>query len=202
VSKVKNSIGNIIKLSGIIALLLIAAYFATEFPKSSTIDFTIIRDKLQATVFKDEEKKEDPATFTEDLAPLDKQQKRSAHLDATRAKQYVESATSDYYQGSYEEALRRLERAKIYDPTNFSIFKLSGQIFFEKNKFRKAFNNWERATQLPNDDQTISRDIDVLKRLLRYSRNEIDRLQRTLNRDPQNRLVRARLKELEDQMRE
>ena len=199
----KESIGNFIKYGGTIALLLIAGYFFSEVPKSTTIDFTIIRDKLAANVY--EKLSPEPIDGTASATSEEgaqQQKARESYLDTTRARQYLESATNDYYHGSYEEALRRLERAKIYDPTNFSIFKLSGQIFFEKSKFRKAFNNWERATQLPNDDQTISRDIDVLKRLLRYSRTEIDRLQRTLNREPNNRLVRARLKELEEQMQD
>ena len=201
--KVKESIGNFIKYGGIITLLLVAGYFLSEVPKSTTIDFTIIRDKLAANVYEKlaPEVAETIASATSE--EVQRQQKaREDYLDTTRAREYLESATNDYYHGCYEEALRRLERAKIYDPTNFSIFKLSGQIFFEKSKFRKAFNNWERATQLPNDDQTISRDIDVLKRLLRYSRTEIDRLQRALNREPNNRLVKARLKELEEQMQD
>lgn len=196
----KDSIGNLIKYGGIIALILIATFFITEFPSSSNIDFSRIRDRLSSAVGHQTATVEDQIA-TETITP-ENYQKRQDYLDATRAQNYVETATSDYYQGSHEDALRRLERAKIHDPTNYSIFKLSGQIFFEKNKFRKAFNNWERATQLPNNDKTISRDIDVLKRLLRYSRNEIDRLQRTLNREPRNRLVRARLKELEEQMQE
>jgi tetratricopeptide (TPR) repeat protein len=197
---VKDSIGNLIKYGGIIALIIVASFFLTEFPASSTIDFSIIRDKLTATANKVRRPEETAIASATELPEIDKQ--RQDYLDSKRAKAYIERATSNYYQGSYEEALRRLERAKIHDPTNYSIFKLSGQIFFEKNKFRKAFNNWERATQLPNSDRTISRDIDVLKRLLRYSRNEIDKLQRTLNREPNNRLVRARLRELEDQMQD
>lgn len=199
-SKVKDSIGNLIKYGGIIALLLVASFFLTEFPASSTIDFTIIRDKLTATVNKINQPEEASIASATELPEIDKQ--RQDYLDTRRAKHYIESATNNYYKGSYEEALRRLERAKLHDPTNYSIFKLSGQIFFEKNKFRKAFNSWERATQLPHSDRTISRDIDVLKRLLRYSRNEIDKLQRTLYREPNNRLVRARLQELEDQMQD
>jgi tetratricopeptide (TPR) repeat protein len=198
VSTVKDNIGNLIKYGGIIALLLVVGYFASEFPKSSSIDFTNIRNKLAAGVFNEPPPPSQVATSTADPAQAERQQ----HIDTTRAREYLESATNDYYHGSYEEALRRLDRAKIYDPTNYTIFKLSGQIFFEKNKFRKAFNNWERAAQLPHNDRTISRDVDVLKRLLRYSRNEVDQLQRTLNKDPNNRLVRARLKELEEQLRE
>lgn len=200
-SQVKENIGNFIKYGGIIALLLVAGYFVSEFPRSTSIDFTTIRNKLSAAVFVEEAETSTGvvATYTDEIVQT---KQREHHLDTTRAREYLESATNDYYHGSFEEALRRLERAKIYDPTNYTIFKLSGQIFFERNKFRKAFNNWERATQLPNDDQTISRDIDVLKRLLRYSRNEVDRLQHTLNREPDNKLVRARLKELEEQLRD
>ena len=142
---------------------------------------------------------EDIASEPEALAAI---QSRNRYLNESRAREYVESATTDYYHGSYEEALRRLERARIYDPSNYSIFKLSGQIFYEKNKLRKAFNDWERANQLPNDDRTISRDLDVLRRLIRYSRTEMDRLQRTVNREPDNRIARARLRELEEQMRD
>jgi tetratricopeptide (TPR) repeat protein len=199
VSKVKKGLGNLIKIGGIIALLLVAAYFTTWFPKSSTIDFTIIRDKLRSAVF-EQKPDEQVATGSAEVVEMGGAKKRKDVVDTRRARHYVESATDDYYKGSYEDALRRLERAKIYDPNNYSVFKLSGQIFFEKQKFRKAFNNWERASQLPNSDHTISRDIDVLKRLLRYSRTEIDKLQRTLNREPHNKVARARLQELREQM--
>jgi len=119
-----------------------------------------------------------------------------------RAKAYVETAIRDYYNGSYEEALKRLERAKLYDPSSYEALRLSGQILFEKSFYRKAFNDWSRATQIPNDDQKISRDIDVLKRLLRYSRNEMDRLQRTIYRHPQDRVAVEKLKELQAKMAE
>lgn len=198
-STMKNGLGNLIKIGGITALILIAAYFTAWFPKSSSIDFTIIRDKLRSAVMK-EKIPDQLATETAEIREMGNTKERKEVVDTRRARHYVESATDDYYKGSYEDALRRLERAKIYDPNNYSVFKLSGQIFFEKQKFRKAFNNWERASQLPNSDHTISRDIDVLKRLLRYSRTEIDKLQRTLNRDPNNKLARARLKELREQM--
>jgi len=194
-----------LKIIGAILLLLAVGYFFSSIPSATSIDFTTMRKNLASFGIRTEVEEPVPVasitrTIEEDLAA--RNEERDKHVNESRARQYVESAINDYYQGSYEEALRRLDRARIYDPSNFSIFKLSGQIFFEKNKFRKAFNDWERANQLPNDDRTINRDLDVLKRLIRYSRNEIDRLNRTLNREPDNMVAKARLKELEEQMRE
>ncbi|PKL48133.1 MAG: hypothetical protein CVV42_10770 [Candidatus Riflebacteria bacterium HGW-Riflebacteria-2] len=197
----KGNLGNYIKIGLLIALLLFAGYMISEVPHSTAIDFSSVRRNLGSTAARTPEP--DPntelASGSEGLAAI---QSRNKYLNESRAREYVESATTDYYHGSYEEALRRLERARIYDPSNYSIFKLSGQIFFEKNKLRKAFNDWERANQLPNDDRTIARDLDVLRRLIRYSRTEMDRLQRTVNREPDNRIARARLRELEEQMRD
>ena len=197
----KGNLGNIIKIGLLIALLLFAGYMISEVPRSTAIDFSSVRRNLGSTAARDPvpDPDEELASSPEGLAAI---QSRNKYLNESRAREYVESATSDYYHGSYEEALRRLERARIYDPSNYSIFKLSGQIFFEKNKLRKAFNDWERANQLPNDDRTIARDLDVLRRLIRYSRTEMDRLQRTVNREPDNRIARARLRELEEQMRD
>jgi len=204
VSKVKKFLPQL-KIIGAILLLLAVGYFFSSIPSATSIDFTTMRKNLASFGIRTEVEEPVPVasitrTIEEDLAA--RNEERDKHVNESRARQYVESAINDYYQGSYEEALRRLDRARIYDPSNFSIFKLSGQIFFEKNKFRKAFNDWERANQLPNDDRTINRDLDVLKRLIRYSRNEIDRLNRTLNREPDNMVAKARLKELEEQMRE
>lgn len=197
----KGNLASIIKISGVILLLLVVGYLVSEVPKSTSIDFSTVRRNLGNTAERDQEPDMEQLNASE-TEPLEVIQARNKYLNENRARQYVESATTDYYHGSYEEALRRLERARIYDPSNYSIFKLSGQIFFEKNKFRKAFNDWERANQLPNDDRTISRDLDVLRRLIRYSRTEMDRLQRDVNKDPDDRVARARLKELEEQMRD
>jgi len=204
VSKVKKFLPQL-KIIGAILLLLAVGYFFSSIPAATSIDFGTMRKNLATFGIRTEIEEPLPVasitkTIEEDLAT--RNEERDKHVNESRARQYVESAINDYYQGSYEEALRRLDRARIYDPSNFSIFKLSGQIFFEKNKFRKAFNDWERANQLPNDDRTITRDLDVLKRLIRYSRNEIDRLNRTLNHEPDNQVAKARLKELEEQMRE
>jgi len=201
VPEMKGNLGNFIKVGLLIALLLFAGYMISEVPHSTAIDFSSVRRNLGGTADRTPEPdlEEDIASGPEAIAAI---QSRNRYLNESRAREYVESATHDYYHGSYEEALRRLERARIYDPSNYSIFKLSGQIFFEKNKLRKAFNDWERANQLPNDDRTIERDLDVLRRLIRYSRTEMDRLQRTVNREPGNRVARARLRELEEQMRD
>ena len=193
-----------LKVLAIVVLVLSLARYFAYVPSATSIDFGTLRQNLASMGIRTDFIEPEPASITPDISEIEQQRiaERDKHVNVSRAKQYVESAISDYYQGSYDEALRRLDRARIYDPSNFSIFKLSGQIFFEKSKYRKAFNDWERANQLPNDDRTITRDIDVLKRLIRYSRNEIDRLNRTLNSEPDNRLARARLKELEEQMRE
>ena len=200
-SEMKGNLAKIIKVGILVILLLAAGYMISEVPNSTAIDFSSVRRNLGSTAERtpEPEIEDELASGPEALELI---QTRKKYVNESRARQYVESATNDYYQGSYEEALRRLERARIYDPSNYSIFKLSGQIFFEKNKFRKAFNDWERANQLPNDDRTISRDLDVLRRLIRYSRTEMDRLQRTVNKEPDNRVARARLKELEEQMRD
>jgi tetratricopeptide (TPR) repeat protein len=197
----KGNLGNFIKIGLLISLLLFAGYMISEVPHSTAIDFSSVRRNLGSTAERTPEPDPDEelASSPEGLAAI---QSRNRYLNESRAREYVESATTDYYHGSYEEALRRLERARIYDPSNYSIFKLSGQIFYEKNKLRKAFNDWERANQLPNDDRTISRDLDVLRRLIRYSRTEMDRLQRTVNREPDNRVALARQRELEEQMRD
>lgn len=197
-SKVKENFFTAVKVGGAILLLLVIGYLVSEVPTSTSIDFSSVRKKLGTA----SDKGSEAPILASESENLDQLQARDKYVNENRARQYVESATSDYYQGSYEDALRRLDRARIYDPTNYSIFKLSGQIFFERSKFRRAFNDWERANQLPNDDRTISRDLDVLKRLLRYSRTEVDRLQRAINQDPDNRIARARLKELEEQLRE
>ncbi len=187
-------------------IVLSIGYFISEIPGTTRIDFSTMRQNLTSKGIKSEGSEFEPQSsgghFELSEEEIKSMAERDRHVSESRARQYVESATTDYYQGYYDDALRRLDRARIYDPSNFSIFKLSGQIFFEKNKYRKAFNDWERANQLPNDDRTISRDLDVLKKLIRYSRTEIDRLNRTLYREPGNQIARARLKELEDQMRE
>ncbi|MFZ2960874.1 MAG: hypothetical protein WA705_28685 [Candidatus Ozemobacteraceae bacterium] len=122
--------------------------------------------------------------------------------NAARASSFLASAIHDYYNGSYPEALRRLERAKWHNPANYSLFRLSGQIFFEQSRYRKAFNDWMRATQLANDDRTMERDLDVVKRLIRFSRSEIDRLQRNVNEHPEDRISAAKLRELELRLRD
>ena len=179
--------------------------FIYHLPSSTSIDFTILRKSLNTYGSRQRTNenvptKEKSASETAALEELEKERER--YVNESRARMFVESATNDYYKGSYEEALRRLNRARIYDPCNFSAFKLSGQIFFENNQYRKAFNDLERANQLPNDDKTLARDLDVLKKLLRHSRSEIDKLRHTVNTNPDNKVAKARLKELEERVQD
>ena len=194
----------------VVALVALFAFIAS-IPNTTSIDFAIMRRSLSNYGIRqrnvdDTSKGEDistrPLTASESKLLEEQQKERKRYVNESRARMFVESATNDYYKGSYDEALRRLDRAGLYDPCNFSAFKLRGQIFFEHNQYRKAFNNLERANQLPNDDKTIARDLDVLRKLLRYSRNEIDQLRQTVNENPDNKVAKARLKELEERAEE
>ena len=193
----------------VVAVLVLFAFIAS-LPNTTSIDFAIMRRNLSNYGIRQrnvdgspkEETSLKPLTASEAQKLEEQQKEREKYVNESRARMFVESATNDYYKGSYDEALRRLDRAGLYDPCNFSAFKLRGQIFFEHNLYRKAFNNLERANQLPNDDKTIARDLDVLRKLLRYSRNEIDQLRQTVNENPDNKVAKARLKELEERIQD
>ncbi len=193
----------------VITLIILIAIIAS-IPNTTYNDFNILRQSLRnygsrVTESKDNEDQNSGMirrSASETLALKKLQKEREKYVNESRARMFVESATNDYYKGSYDEALRRLDRARIYDPSNFSAFKLSGQIFFEHNQYRKAFNNLERANQLPNDDKTLARDLDVLRKLLRYSRLEIDKLRNTVNNNPDNEVAKARLRELEERVQD
>lgn len=179
-----------------IVLILAALVAATHHSQNvSYIDFSELRFGTRPDVRQVEPELQ--ATSTRNLEDGDLLQ---LELRKERADYYLDTATRDYYQGSYDEAIRRLEIAKKFDPTNYDIFRLSGQIFFERNELRKAFNDWATATQLPNNDQSINRDLDVLRHLIRYSRIEIDRLRRDVHKNPGDNLSVARLRELEKQV--
>jgi len=185
------------KIGYLLVTLALVGTLVVMVPSCMTVDFTYIKMGLKPVTTKP---KSNITTLPEENDYPEKS--RDLVLSSTRARSYLTTATRDYYTGSYDDALRRLERAKWYDPTNFGIFKLSGQIFFEKARYRKAFNDLAHATQLPNDDQLISRDIDVLKRLIRYGRNEVDRLQQAINRNPDDQIAAAKLRDLEEQLQE
>ncbi len=117
-----------------------------------------------------------------------------------RSDYYVDSARKDYFKGAYDEALAQLDRAKFHNPHNYGAHRLSGQIYFELENYYKAFDNWSRASQLPNDDEKINRDMTVLKQVIRYSRQEIIELKTRVNRNPNDRVALAQLEELERKM--
>lgn len=192
--RIKTSIGFALPL--VLLVLCVVSYFATDIPMTTHIDFSSIRSNVKSGR-SNLDPKAVVASITENIKEV---RARTSFINESRAREYVNSATNDYYRGSYAEALRRLDRAKIYDPSNYSIYKLSGQIFFEQRHYRKAFNSWERAVQLPNDDKTIVRDVDVVKRLLRHGRTEIDRLQQRLYRHPEDQIASARLSELREEL--
>ncbi len=178
----------------VIALVLLGG-MAFVIPSCTTIDFTYIKQGLKPLTF---EPKVELAS-----GPIGSdypEKSRDLVMNANRANSYLASAKRDYFNARYDEALRRIERGKWYDSSNFALFKLAGQIYFERSQFRKAYDEWMLATLLPNDDQLIARDLDVLKRLIRYTRNEIDRLQRQVFRNPGDVLSAAKLRELEKQV--
>ncbi len=194
----------------IVVIVIIVFAFIASLPNTTSIDFAIMRHNLSNYGIRQRDNTNISVKTIENAGRLASESKnlealekeRQKYVNESRARMFVETATNDYYKGSYEDALRRLDRAQLYDPFNFSAFKLSGQIFFEHNKYRKAFNNLERANQLPNDDKTLARDLDVLRKLLRYSRNEVDKLRETINSNPDNDIAKARLKELEERLQD
>lgn len=173
---------------------------------STPVDFAGIRFSFHPTMTGGEGKKQvvkKPMTATEAQALEAKEMaERGLLQSAERAQEYLTTATNDYFQGQLQDALLRLERAKWHNPYNYGVFRLSGQIFRELNQYRKAFNDLSRATQLPNDDRFLKADYDVLKRILTYNRQEIDRLQQRVNRNPDDLVAKEHLKELELQMQE
>ncbi|HNV70290.1 MAG TPA: hypothetical protein PKO06_11375 [Candidatus Ozemobacteraceae bacterium] len=170
------------------------------------VDFAGIRFSFHPTMTGGEGKKQvvkKPLTASEARALEAKEMAERGLVQSTaRAQEYLTTATNDYFQGQLQDALLRLERAKWHNPYNYGVFRLSGQIFLELNQYRKAFNDWSRAAQLPNDDQYLKDDYNVLKRVLTYNRQEMDRLQRRVNRNPDDLVAKEHLKELELQMQE
>lgn len=170
------------------------------------VDFAGLKFSFHPTMTGGEGKKQvvkKPMTASEARALEAKEMsERGLMQSQERAQEYLNTAVNDYFQGQLQDALLRLERAKWHNPYNYGVFRLSGQIFLEMNQYRRAFNDWSRATQLPNDDRFLKTDFDVLKRVLRYNRQEMDRLQRRVNRDPDDLVAREQLKELELQMQE
>lgn len=186
--------------TGVIALTVLLVYFSG----CSSFDFSKTRFSFSSSMVSDSaaDKGKGKGKKTEEDKRVSAEEAREKVVTERRASVYVESATRDYYNGSYEEALRRLDRAKQYNPCSYEALRLSGQILYEMNYYRKAFNDWSRAVELPNEDHSVSRDLDVVKRLVRYGRNEMDRLQMTLHRHPEDRIAYEKLQELRIKMQE
>ena len=193
----------------IIVLIIAIFIFLIYLPNVTSVDFATLRENISNYGIKQTSSNNtknvmtgipQTASETEKLKKI--QEERSKYVSESRASVFVESAMNDYYKGEYKDAIRRLERAIIYDPSNYIAYKLCGQIYFEHNQYRKAYNMLEKANQFPNDDKTLARDIEVLRKLLRYSRNEIDTLRHTVHKNPNNKLALAQLKELEERVQE
>lgn len=191
-----------------IILILGLIYLARAVPTATNIDFTSIRKNLstQGITAKSKPEADMKSLFTKGFEQTahEKQvsQERAAYVKESRARIYVESAISDYHRENYSEAFRRLERAQSYDPGNYLAARLSAQINLELRRYKRAYDDLERARQIPNEDDTVARDLDVLRKIMRYTRSEIDILQRHVHKNPGDALASARLEELYDQMKD
>lgn len=204
VNKKKQTLIIAITMLAIIAVILIF-FIGQKVPTATSIDFTSIRQNLSTQGIKSYSGSKEHRQYKgakiskEELA---QNAKRSAYVNQARARIYVEDAQMDYFQGNYAEARRRVDRAKEYDPSNFLAIRLSAQIYLDLRQYKKAYDDLERAKQIPNEDETVSRDLDIIRKLIRYTRSEIDRLKRYVYKHPDDEIANARLEELYSQMEE
>lgn len=191
-----------------VIIILVIIYLAKSVPAATSIDFTTIRKNLsnQGASPKSPNDTNFESLFrtgyesTETEKQLSKQ--RASYVDESRARLYVENALMDYYRGDYDEAFRRIERTMSYDSSNFLATRLNAQMNMELRRYKRAYNDLERAKQIPNEDDTVTRDLDVLRKIIRYTRSEIDVLQRHVHKTPSDMLAKARLDELYEQLKE
>jgi tetratricopeptide (TPR) repeat protein len=191
-----------------VVLIVGLIYLARAIPNATNIDFTSIRKNLSTQGISGKSK---PAAdmkslftkgFEESVEERQASKERDIFVKESRSRIYVETAMNDYYRENYSEAFRRLERAKSYNPGNFLAARLSAQINLELRRYKKAYDDLERARQIPNEDDTVARDLDVLRKIMRYTRSEIDVLQRQVHKNPNDLLASARLEELYEQMKD
>ena len=205
VNKKKQTILIAVMMIAIIVIIFIF-FIGQKVPTATNIDFSSIRQNLSTQGIKNynsgsrgTHKFKGPQVTKEEL---EQNSKRSAYVNQARARIYVEDAQMDYFQGNYAEARRRIDRAKEYDPSNFLAIRLSAQIYLDLRQYKKAYDDLERAKQIPNEDETVSRDLDIIRKLIRYTRSEIDRLKRYVYKHPDDEIANARLEELYAQMEE
>ena len=207
----KKLVWKIVKIILIAIPLIILFIYLLSLPDITSVDFATLRENISNHGIKQERRgikdsqdvivnRNLTASETEKLKK--QEEERTKYINENWADLFVESALEDYYHGDYEEAERRLGRAVIYDANNFSALKLRGQIYFEHNYYRKAYNCWEKANSIPNDDKTLARDLEVLRKLLRYSRKELDELRHKVYIEPNNKIAQALLAELEDRLKD
>ncbi|MBF0408043.1 MAG: hypothetical protein HQM10_11850 [Candidatus Riflebacteria bacterium] len=175
----------------LMALLVLFVFDPKRYSGWSSIDFSILSSGDSEVPSQSSEVQEE--TYQPLGAPSEKE---------VSALYYLEAAWRDYYKCDYDEALRRLNRAKSFSMANYSIYRLSGQIYFETGKYRKAYSEWMQATALPNADKFLMRDIEVVKNLLRYVRDEYDITARKSYRNPDDLVAKYKTKELRQYMSE
>lgn len=205
VNKKKRTLWITVGLACLIVIIFII-YIGQKIPAATSIDFSSIRKNLSTQGIKSTGSSSKESRMGGGIAitaeELEGNEKRSAYVNQARARIYYEDAQMDYFLGNYDEARRRIDRAKEYDPSNFLAVRLSAQIYLDLRKYKKAYDDLERAKQIPNEDETVSRDLDVLRKLIRYTRSEIDRLKRYAFKHPEDEVANARLEELYAQMEE
>jgi tetratricopeptide (TPR) repeat protein len=187
-------------------ILGIIGFLAYNVPKSTNMDFTSIRKNISGGITAKSHVDADMRSiFASDyeVSEAERQfsEERSLFVKESRGREYTEQALMDYYRGDFKEAFRRVDRAISYDPSNYVATRLRAQLNLELRKYNRAYMDLERALQIPNEDSTLERDINVLKRLIRYTRIEIENLQRYVHGHPEDTLASARLEELYDQMK-
>ena len=197
----KTVLWSVIGLFSFIILTLLL-YLGHKVPVATSVDFSSIRKNLSNQNYNNYGTNNNNSNSQIQSVTSDNafHAQRASYVNQSRARFYVDDALMDYYKGDFSEAIRRVERAKSYDPTNFSALRLSAQIYLDQRKYRKAYEDLERAKQIPNEDETLARDLDIVRKLIRYTRSDTDRLKRYTYHNPEDKIAVARLNELIEQM--
>lgn len=199
----------VIILSAIISaiIIVVVGFLAYKIPKSTNMDFTSIRKNIGGGIVAKSRVDTDIRSMFSvgyEVSEAEKQfsEERSTFIKENRSREYTEQALMDYYRGNFKEAFRRVDRAISYDNANYVAARLRAQLNLELRNYTRAYFDLERARQIPNEDSTLERDMNVLKRLIRYTRIEVENLQRYVHANPNDLIASARLEELYDQIKE
>jgi tetratricopeptide (TPR) repeat protein len=202
----KRKIAIAVSLLIAVIVLSVVGFLAYNVPKSTSMDFTSIRKNIGGGITARSQLDVDMRSMfaaSYEVSEAEKQfsEERSLFIKESRSREYTEQALMDYYRGDFKEAYRRVDRAISYDHLNYMAARLRAQLNLETRRYNSAYADLEKARQLSNEDSTLERDINVLKRLIRYTRIEIENLQRYVHGNPGDLLASARLAELYEQMK-